>query len=115
MNKQRIIRLRISHQPLHRTHHIGLGRHTHGILLVIRKNDHILASIAMLLMQERRHIGNIVDAAFQLVGLTDVVDSDKQGAASTGTGGVLEMVVGGGAVAEVLGDLRGWRGEVVVP
>lgn len=69
----------------------------------------------MLLMQERRHIGDIVDAAFQLVGLTDVVDSDEQGAASTGASGVLEVVVGGGAVAEVLGDLRGWRGEVVVP
>lgn len=69
----------------------------------------------MLLMQEGRHVRDIVDAAFQLIGLAEVVDSDEQGAASTGAGGVLEVVVGGGAVAEVLGDLGGWRGEVVVP
>ena len=111
MNKQRIIRLSIPHQPLHRPENIRLGRNTHRILLIIRKNHHILAPIPELVMQEDRHVGDIVDAPAQLVRLACVVDADEQGA-TTGARGVLEVVMRGRAVAEVLGALGGWWGEV---
>lgn len=103
MHKQRIIRLRIPHQPLHGPENIRLGWDTHRILLVVGENDHIAASIPEPVMEEGGHVGDIVDAAAELVGLAKVVDADEEGATTTGAGGVLEVVVGGGAVAEVLG------------
>lgn len=65
-------------------------------------------------MQERRHVRDIVDAAAQLVGLSDVIDSDEQGAATACAGGVLEVVVRGGAVAKVLVALGWGWGEVFI-
>ena len=112
MNKQRIIRLSIPHQPLHRPENIRLGRNTHRILLIIRKNHHILAPIPELVVQEDRHVGDIVDAPAQLVRLAGVVDADEKGATTACACRVLEVVVRGRAVAEVLGALGGWWGEV---
>lgn len=103
MHKQRIIRLRIPHQPLHGPEDIRLGRDTHGILLVVGEDNHVAAAVPEAAMEEGGHVGDIVDAAAELVGLAEVIDADEEGATTTGAGGVLEVVVGGGAVAEVLG------------
>lgn len=115
MNKQGIIRHGIPHQPLHRTQDIGLGRDTHGILLIIGENDHIPPTIAKLLMKKDRHVSDIVDAAMQLVGLAEVVDANEEGTTAAGAGRVAEVVVGGGTLAEVLGTLGRGRREIRGP
>lgn len=114
MNKQRIIRLRILHQPLHRAHDIRLRRHAHGIFLVVRQNNHVLPPIAEFLVQEVRHVRDIIDAAAQGVRLSEIVDADEQRFPTTRAGGVLEAVIRRGAAAKVLRLLRRTRGHVVL-
>lgn len=71
------MRLGILDQPLHGTNDILLGRDTQGIVLVICKDDHVLAAVAVLLVQEDGHVGDIVDAAVQGIWLSKVIDADE--------------------------------------
>jgi hypothetical protein len=85
MKKQRIIRLRILDQPMHRPQNISFRRLTHGILLIIRKKNHILTGITKGLVQVRRHVLNIIDTSTQLALLTKVVDADQERFSFAGT------------------------------
>lgn len=92
MNKQRIIWHRILDQPMHRPNNIRLRRLTQRIILIIRQNHHILPTIAVNIVEENRHLSHVVDASFQLVGLTKVVDANQQRFSLSGAIGVLELV-----------------------
>lgn len=106
MDEQRIIGHRILYQPMHGAKDIGLGRHAHGIMLIISQNHHILSPIAIHLIEENRHLRDIVDAAFQLIGLPEIVDTNQQRFPPSGAIGIAELVAGRRPVAECLGRLR---------
>lgn len=86
MNKKRVVRLRFMHQPLHGPNNIRLGRHTLRVLLIISQNHHVLSAIALALVQERRHVRDIIDTPLQLVRLAKVVDPDQESLPPPGTG-----------------------------
>jgi hypothetical protein len=77
MKEERVVLLRIFDQPLHCTQDIRLGRNAHGMLLVVGENNHVLPPIPVPLMEENRHVGDIVDASTKLIRLSDIVDSDQ--------------------------------------
>lgn len=81
----------------------------HGILLVIGQGDHVFALVTEVLVEIVAHVLHVIDTSTQLTALTEVVDSDKQGFATTGTVGVLERVTRRRAMAKGLGLLRRWR------
>ena len=85
MHKERVMGLGILDEPLHGPHDVGLGRDAHRVLLVVGEDDHVLTAIAELVVKEARHVGDIVDAPFQGVGLSVVVDADEEGLATTRT------------------------------
>ena len=78
VEEQRIVWLSILHEPMHGSQDILLGGLTLGMLLVVRQGHHITWVVGEPLLQEPRHVLDIVDAAAQLSPLTDVVDTDKQ-------------------------------------
>ena len=92
VDEERIVWLSISDEPMHGTQDVGLGRYTHGILLIVRQNDHILAAIPVSLMQEGGHVGYIVDTTVQFVGLTKIVDPDEQRLSAPSTCRVLKLI-----------------------
>lgn len=92
MEKEGIIRLRILDQPMHGPQDVSLRRLAHGVLLVIRQQHHVLARVAKVLVQIRRHVLDIVDTTTQLTLLPEIVDSNQQGLALTGAPRVLETV-----------------------
>ena len=61
MEKQRVVGLRIFDQPVHGTQYVLFRRLAHGILLVIRKDDHILPRVAKVAVQVCRHILDVID------------------------------------------------------
>ena len=63
MEEQGVIGFSISHQPLHSAQDVLFCRLTHGILLVIRKDYHILALAVELGGEVGSHVADIVDAA----------------------------------------------------
>lgn len=80
------------------------------IPLIIRQHHHVLPPVPVPRGQERSEVLDVVDAAAQLAILAEVVYPDEEGLAPARAGGVLEGVVVGGAVAEVLEAGRGWGG-----
>lgn len=78
MEEQRIVRLSILHEPMHGSQDVLLGGLTLGVLLVVHQSHHVARVVAESLLQEPRHVLDIVDAAAQLSPLTDVIDADKQ-------------------------------------
>ena len=100
MEEQRIVGLRVLDQPVHGAQNIRLSRLTHGVLLIIGEEDHVLAGIAEILVQVCRHVLDIVDTSAKLTLLTKVVDSDQQRLALTSAARVLEAIPLRGAVAE---------------
>ena len=109
MEEQRVIRLCILDQPVHRTQNVGLGRLAHRILLVIGEYHHVLPTVAKSLDQILRHVLHIVDTAAQLSFLSKVVNSNQQRLALAGTFRILEAIPLGRAGAE--GDCAAWRGR----
>ena len=86
----------------------------HGVLLVIRERDHVLALVPKELVQVCAHVLDIVDAATELAPLAKVVDTNQQRFPAPITCRVLEGVAIGRAVAEIL-CARGRRwGPLVV-
>ena len=109
MEEQRVIGTRILDQPVHSPKNICLGRLAHWVLLIISQEDHVLASIAEVLVQVGRHVLHIVDTSAQLTFLAKVIDANQQGLSLACTAGVLEAVALGSAVTE--GDGVGGRGR----
>lgn len=102
VQKECVVRPGVPHQPLHGIDDVFPGRLHDGVLLVVGQNDHVLAAVAVALDQEGRDVADVVDAAAQLAVLAEIVDADQQGAATAGAVGVLERVLPGRAVAELL-------------
>ena len=102
-----VVRTGILDQPVHGAQDVGLGRLAHGVLLVIRQQDHVFAGVAEVLVEVGGHVLDVVDAAAQLPFLVEVVDTDQESLSLAGAAGVLEVVSLGSAMAE--GDGVTWR------
>lgn len=76
MNQQRVVWPRPLDQPVHSPQDIGFGRDAQLMLLVVGEDHHVFSPVTMLLMEEHRHIRDIIDAAMQFARLTDVVYAD---------------------------------------
>jgi hypothetical protein len=62
---------------MHCTQYIRLSWNAQGILLVVGENNHVLPPIPVPLMEESRHVSDIVDASAKLIRLSEIVDSDQ--------------------------------------
>lgn len=98
---------------MHGAQDVLLGRLAHGVLLVICEQDHVLPLVAKVLDQVRGHVADVIDAASQLAALAKVVDADEQGLPAAVALGVLEGIVGRGAVAEMLWGGRWWARTII--
>lgn len=65
-------------EPVHCLNNILFGRLAPWVLLIIRQNNHILTLILEPLMQESRHILDIIDTSSQLPTLTEVIDTNQE-------------------------------------
>lgn len=92
---------------MHRPQDVSLRRLAHGVLLVVRQQHHVLARVAEVLVQIRRHVLDIVDTTTQLALLPEIVDSNQQGLALTSASRVLETVSLWSSVAE-RDRISGW-------
>lgn len=63
---------------MHSLNNILLCRLTPRTLLIIRQNNHIFTLVLEPLMQESRHVLDIIDAPSQLSSLTKVIDTDQE-------------------------------------
>lgn len=113
MKEQRIIRPRVLHQPVHRPDYILFRWLTHGILLVIRQNHHVLPFVAKVTIQVARQVLDIVDTSPQRALLAKIVDADQQSFPSASTIRILKLIALRSAVSENL-HLLGWRGRGAV-
>lgn len=77
---------------MHCSKNIGLCWLAHGVLLVVRQDDHVLSRVAEIAIEVCRHVLDIVDAPSKLPPLAEVVDPNQQCLPSTLAGGVLEAV-----------------------
>jgi hypothetical protein len=93
VEEERVVRLSILHQPVHRTQDVLLRRLTDGVLLVVCEDDHILPLVPIRLVQERRHVLDVVDASSELSPLPEIVDTNQEGLSSPRAVRVLEGVV----------------------
>lgn len=107
VDEQRIVRLGVLDEPLHGAYYVRLGGDAHRIPLVIGENDHVLTLVPVPPSQEVGHVSNIIDTAFECIGLPCVVDPDQQSPAATGTIRVLEPVVRGSTSTKLL-RIMGW-------
>ena len=114
MEKERVIGLGILDQPMHRAQNICFGGLTHGVLLVIGQNNHVLPRIAEVSIEVCRHVFDVVDTASELSPLAEVVDTDQKSFAPSRAVGVLKAVTLRSAVAEGLHGLWRWRWSIVV-
>ncbi len=78
MEKERVIRASILNQPVHRSQDILLRRLAHRVLLIIGKYDHVVPLVTKIVVQECRHVFNIIYATTQLSPLPKIVDSNQQ-------------------------------------
>lgn len=106
MQKQGIVRLSICNKPLQGLDDVVLGGLHNRVLLVISQNNHILPFIAVVLNQVLRQVSGVVDASAQLALLAEVVDTDQKGATLACAVRVLEGIILGRTMAELLGS--GW-------
>lgn len=111
MEKERIVRLRVLHKPVHRPQNILLRRLADGILLVVGEYHHVLPLIPKVRHQVPRHVAHVVDASPQLAPLAKVVDADQESLAHARTHRVLILVARRRPVAELARvGRRGRRG-----
>lgn len=95
---------------MHGAEYIRFRRLTHGVLLIVRQNDHILPCVPKVAIQVGRHVLDVVDAASQLSSLPKVVDPYQQCLPPPGAVGVLKAVALWSAGAKALHALwRRWR------
>jgi hypothetical protein len=101
-------------EPMHGPQDVLLGGLAHGVLLVVGKDNHVLALVTKMLDQIRRHVPDIIDASSQLAALAKVVDADEQSFSPAGTHAILKGVVLRGSVAKGLGAGRRRDRSIVV-
>jgi len=61
VKEEGVVGPRVFDQPMHCTQYICFSWLTHGVLLVISQDDHILSLVAEPFIQERGHVLHIVD------------------------------------------------------
>lgn len=99
---------------MHGTENVLLGGLAHGVLLVIRKNDHVLSPVSEMLNQVSSHVANIIDAPPQLTTLAEVIDANQQAFPTPSAVGVAVCIALRSSLAEVLGLGWGrWRASTV--
>lgn len=106
VEKERVIWLRVLDQPVHRPKDILLGRLAHGVLLIIRQDNHVLSPVAVVLDQVSGHVAHVIDAATELTTLAKVVDAHQQRLPPARAVGVLKRVSGGCTLTKVLRGRR---------
>lgn len=78
VEEQRVSRSSATDQPLHSSEHVFSGRDLHGVVCVVREDDHVALHVSSPLHQERLHVSDVVDAASKCVVAADVVDADQK-------------------------------------
>jgi hypothetical protein len=78
---------------MHSTQYVLFRRLAYRVLLVIGKNDHVLPLVAKVLVQECRHVFDVVDASPQLPSLSKVVYSYQKRLSSPRGVRVLESII----------------------
>lgn len=86
---------------------------TYGVGFIICQDHHVLLLVTVLVLEESLHPIDVVDASSQLVWLTDIIDSNEQRFSGTRAIRILELIVRGSTMAELLRDL--WRRLWIVP
>ena len=115
VEEERVIGSRVLDEPVHGAEDILLRRLAHRVLQVVGEDDHVLALVAKVLKQVRRHVLDVVDATPQLPALPEVVDPDQQRLAPARAVRVLEGIALWCSVPEAL-RCAGWRWRgLVVP
>jgi hypothetical protein len=100
---------------MHGTQDVLFRRLAHGILLIVRQDNHVLAFVAEVLDQVARHVLHIVDASAKLPSLAEVIDANQQRFPTSGTVTILKRISLGSSMAEALwSDRRRGRGLVGV-
>jgi hypothetical protein len=79
VEEERVVWTSVLDEPVHGPQDILLSGLAHGVLLVIRENDHVLALVAKVLDEVCRHVPDVVDTPPELAALVEVVDADQQG------------------------------------
>lgn len=77
MEKQRIVRLRVLNEPMHRPHNVCFSRLAHRILLIVGQEDHVFALVSEMAVEIPAHVLHIIDAAPQLTLLSKIVDANE--------------------------------------
>jgi len=101
---------------MHGAKDVGLGWLAHGVVLVVRQENHVLSLVAKVAVQIRAHVLHVVDAATQLAPLTKVIDTYEQRLPPAIACRILVRVPVGGTRAKVLGlSWRWWRAAALLP
>jgi hypothetical protein len=87
---------------MHSSQDVLLRRLAHGVLLVVRQDDHVLSLVPKVLDQVRRHVPDVVDASSELTALTKVINADQKGFPPARASRVLKGIGMRGAGAERL-------------
>lgn len=103
MEEQGVVGPGVLDQPVHGAQDVLLGGLTHGVLLIVRQDDHVLPLVAEMLDEVGRHVPYVVDAAAELAALAKVVDADEQRFPSARAVGVSKSIALGRALPKVLG------------
>lgn len=78
MEEERVVRTSVLHQPVHCPQYVLFCGLAHRILLVIGEDDHVVSLIAKVVVQESRHVLDIVYTTTKLPPLSEIVDSNQQ-------------------------------------
>ena len=99
---------------MHGPYNVDLGWLRHGVLLIVRKDDHVFPSVTKVTIEICRHVLHIVDASSQLASLAKVVDANQESLSPPGAGRVLKVVPLWCPVSKALHTAwRRWRGVVI--
>jgi hypothetical protein len=85
---------------VHGAENVSLCRLAHGVLLVIREEDHIFTGVSEVLVKVCGHVLDIINASSQLALLAEVVNSNQQCLSLAGTARVLEAIALRGTMSE---------------
>jgi hypothetical protein len=99
---------------MHCSEEVLLRRLAHWVLLVVGQDDHVFSFVAEVFDEVARHIPHIVDATPQLSSLAEIVYTDKKRFPPTTAIAILEGIILGGSVSEMLRAGWGWRWRAVV-
>jgi len=117
VEEERIVGLRVLDQPMHCPNDVCLCGLAQRIGLVVGQDHHVLSPISVTLIQEGRHLRNIIDATPQLVRLSNVVNTDEKGFPTARTRRILVPIVRWSTVSKTLTLQRrpGWQGGWLTP